>query len=477
MRNNLIFTIAALLFLNSAANADGVSPYLPLKTDPLFELELERLATIADLPVLSKPYHAATVNNYLSKVKNSHPKLYGRIYNYLKRYKKSKGITHYQATLAYSSKENYPLANQRGQDVDSKLSVSVNSFYQVNNHFIINGGGTFREGNGFVSNNTFASFGWDVFQVDLGYREHWLSPFQEAAVLLSTQAEPILNATISNVSPLTDWKIKYEMSVGILSESEKIKYLDKLTTGEPGFMSMHLSFQPFDNWTLGANRTYMFGGGGRSIDFSDIWNAIIDPVNSDNCGGAGTDLQDCTQEVGNQIASITSKVNFSLFDQPISFNYEFAGEDTRDHKNYRLGNLSESYGFFFPYLTEDITLNLEYTKFHEAWYVHHIYGDGYANEGHKMGHWWGDIKEPSDPGRGNATNVRVVYEYSPGLVFNLSYRGGKFEDAKTLEKTTSQEVELAATLSKNKHFYEFNIASGEDKYGDSYIRTAVTVRW
>ena len=64
------------------------------------------------------------------------------------------------------------------------------------------------------------------------------------------------------------------------------------------------------------------------------------------------------QEVGNQIASITSKINFSLFDQPITFNYEFAGEDTRDHKNYRLGNLSESYGFFFPYLTEDIALNL-----------------------------------------------------------------------------------------------------------------------
>ena len=99
MKTFVLSLFAALIILTANAKADGISPYLPLKTDPLFELELERLASITDLPVMSKPYHAATINNYLQAVKESHPTLYKRINTYLKRYKKK--IWHYslQSTL------------------------------------------------------------------------------------------------------------------------------------------------------------------------------------------------------------------------------------------------------------------------------------------------------------------------------------------------------------------------------------------
>ena len=374
--------LASSLFFMTTAHASGVSPYLPLQTDPIFENELARLASVAKMPMLTKPYHAKTVLVYLEEIKDSHPSLYRRINNYIDRYKKQAAITHASIGLSYSSDEAIPLNNQRGVDLNDTVQTSILGFYQLNNNVIANFGGSTTDGN-IRPFGTYLSVGWDVLQVDLGYREQWLSPHLDSAMLRSTQAKPFLNATVSNSALLTDWNIKYEFSVGLLSESDEILYQDELTTGKPGYMTMHLSMQPFDWWTIGFNRAYMFGGGGRSVSLGDIWDAIIDPVNSDNCGG--TELVDCDDEVGNQIASITQQFNFSVYDFPITFNYEYAGEDTKEHKNYQLGNIAQSFGLFLPYLGQHTSLNAEYTKFHTHWYVHHIYGDGYTNKGNVMG--------------------------------------------------------------------------------------------
>ena len=48
----LFFITLFILFYIKQANADGVSPYLPLKTDALIELEISRLATISKMPCL-----------------------------------------------------------------------------------------------------------------------------------------------------------------------------------------------------------------------------------------------------------------------------------------------------------------------------------------------------------------------------------------------------------------------------------------
>ncbi|MFT6249505.1 MAG: hypothetical protein ACJAZQ_002723 [Cognaticolwellia sp.] len=88
----------------------------------------------------------------------------------------------------------------------------------------------------------------------------------------------------------------------------------------------------------------------KKVTARDIWNAIIDAVNSDNCGGDGTTLQVCSEEFGNQQASITNKFDLNWFDMPFSFYYEYAGEDTKSYSNYRLGNLANSLGLFLPYL-------------------------------------------------------------------------------------------------------------------------------
>lgn len=472
-----LFILSTCLF-SFTIQANGVSPYLPLKTDPLFELELEKLATVAKLPILTRPYHAATVYKYLSKVKDSHPVLYQRLNAYIKRYKKAKAVTHFSAQYSHSFKDNALIANQRGQTLDDSFKISTSSFWQVNEHFIFNGGGILYNGE-VVPNNSYVSFGWDVFQVDVGYREHWLSPTQEGALLLSTQAKPALNVTISNPELLTDWNIKYEMSVAILERQNGIQFdVEKApVSGKPALMSMHLSFQPLDWWTIGFNRTLMFAGDDDDISIKDVWNGITDPVNSDNCGGSGTELQDCSQEFGNQQASISNKFDIAPFNFPLSLTWEYAGEDTKEHQNYQLGNIAQNFGVFVPYLTTNTSINFEYTKFHTAWYVHHIYDEGYSNDKVKMGHWWGNLKAPDDGVAGSAMSMRFDWQNIGSYQLSMLYRSAKFDPATIYQYQRSHEVELSIAKAIKSVFLEVKFNLGEDAMGGQFLRSSFKFRW
>lgn len=467
--------------------AGGVSPYLPLKTDPLIELEIERLASLAKMPVLTKPYHAATVLEYLSKVEQSHPVLHYRIYNYLKRYKKSASITHFNLSGANSFEEGKTLANARGQQIDSHYQVSAAAFWQVNKYIIANVGGTFYEDGDFIPNHSYLSFGVDWLQVDIGFREHWLSPHQDSALLVSTNAQPPLNITFSNAKPFEWLNIRYELSVGLLDDTDNILFEDGFTSGEPGFITMHGSLQPFNFWTIGFNRTLMFGGGDRSISFEDVWNGITDPAGTDNCYSDDTNDPNNTcskdDEIGNQIASITNKFDFTLFDMPMSFYHEYAGEDTKQHKNTALGNIALNYGLFFPYLTEQLSLNIEHANFMHKWYVHSIYKDGYTNNGSVMGHWWGSEKPNNEDNGGTSWSLRMDYDIDQKTQLQIMYRTADIETAADNfippqnDYKRSHELEFTLNNAHKTYFYTSKLRIGKDTLGDQFLQASVAFRY
>lgn len=475
------FTFSLFILLCSLSNqaySKGPSPYLPLQVDPLIELELNRLASLAKLPILTKPYHAATINRYLKKISSSHPILFKRISNYLKRYKKDAALTHASIQLNYASKKNIPVVNQRGQMTDANYQASFSGFLQANQYVIINTGGTYNEGGGYTSTNSFISVGDDYFQVDLGYKEHWLSPFQEGAVLLSTQAKAPLSISLSNPKLITDYKVKYELSVAKLEKHTGIRFDREKApvSGKPALLMMHLSAQPFDWWTIGFNRTLMFGGD-KKVTLQDVWHGIIDPVNSDNCGGHGTDLQDCAEELGNQQASITNRFDVTWFDMPISISYEYAGEDTNNYTNYKLANLANSLGVFFPYLTETTALNIELTDFQSAWYTHHIYGEGYSNDGVKMGHWWGTRKDPRDSVGGEAASIRFDWQNSLDSQLSFIYRSANFNNSSYADYQASHELEINYTKAIKSAFLGARLYFGINNYGDEFVQTSVSYTW
>lgn len=473
-----VFFLTFLCLTNASSFAKGPSPYLPLQVDPLIELELNRLATLAKLPILTKPYHAATINRYLKKVVDSHPTLYKRISTYLKRYKKSAALTHASVKLNYTDTKNISLPNQRGQMADAHYQAAFSGFWQANQYIIINGGGLYYEGGDYTRTNTFVSVGVDYFQVDIGYREHWLSPFQEGAVLLSTQAKPPLSITISNPTLITDYNIKYEMSIALLDEQDGIQFdTDKPpVSGEPALLMMHLSAQPFDWWTIGFNRTLMFGGD-ENVTLGDIWQGITDPVNSDNCGGNGTSLQDCSEELGNQQASITNRFDLNWFDMPLSLYYEYAGEDTNNYSNYKLANLANSFGVFFPYLNETMSLNMEFTTFQSAWYTHHIYGEGYSNDGIKMGHWWGSLKNSKDSVGGEAASIRFDWQNTSESQISLLYRTANFNYSRIADYQQAHLFELNYTQVVKSGFLGLKLYLGTTNLGDDFVQTSVFYHW
>jgi hypothetical protein len=473
------FIIVTCLILSGLkqANADGVSPYLPLKTDPLIELEIERLASISQMPVLTKPYHIVTVVNYLKKIEHSHPQLFQRITGYIKRYKQQSAITHLSTTFTASDNKGSTTANNRGIKMDDLSQTSVFGFYQFNKYVIANLGGTIVNGSKIIPTNTYVSFGYEYLQVDLGYREHWLSPMQESASLLSTNAQPALSITMSNVTPITSWNAKYEFSIGQLVEMDGIHFEESTSSGKPLLMSMHLSIQPLNWWTIGGNRTFQFGGGDRSTGLSDIWKAIIDPVNSDNCGSGETGCEDSNEEVGNQIASITNKFDFSIQGFPISFLHEYAGEDTKNHKNYQLGNLSQTFGLFFPYINNDLSLYAEYTKLHSAWYVHHLYDEGYRNDDTVMGHWWGNNKELKDASPGDASLVRLNWDISQKFHLQTLLRTATIDSSDKEKYSRANEIELSLRQVYKNGFINYSLMAGSDIYGESFYRATVGFSW
>lgn len=469
-----------ILLINLTAfstQANGVSPYLPLKTDSLIELEIERLASIAQMPMLSKPYHIATVVKYLSKVQDSHPQLYSRLTHYIKRFKKQSGVTQYSIELSAGSGDNKTLANKRGTDVESFVQASFASFYQYNSHLIFNAGGSYIKGEGYVPHNSYISFGQEYLQVDIGYREHWLSGNFESSLLLSTNAKPIAAVTVSNVKPITDFNFRYELSYGKIETQQGINFDGKKSSGKPGFLTMHFSMQPFNWWTIAGNRTMMFGGGNRDTGISDIWAAIVDPLNNDNCGST-SDLKDCKKEVGNQIASISNKFDLQLFDVPFTLFYDYGAEDTGDESGngYTLGNLATSAAIFFPYVSEDIAFFAEYTKFHSAWYVHHIYDEGYTNRNHVIGHWWGDNKNPKDGTPGKSAMIKVNWDINNSNHLEVVFRAVKNQDS-FIDYQTAKELEVNIKHAYQDGFLGLSLNAGKDVYGESFYRAAVNYQW
>jgi len=472
---SVFFLTLFLLFNIKLANANGVSPYLPLKTDPLIELEIERLAAISHLPILSKPYHIVTVVNYLKKIKHSHPQLFYRVSAYINRYKRKSAVTHLSTKLSTSDNKHSTIANNRGIKMDDLAQASAAGFYQFNQYAIANLGGTIVNGEKVIPHGSYISLGYEYAQFDIGYREHWLSPLQESSPLLSTNAKPALSITMSNVKPITSWNVKYEFSIARLEEMDGIRFEDSSSSGKPGFLTMQLSIQPFDWWTIGGVRTFMFAGGDRVVDLGTVWKAIIDPINGDNCGGE-SEIQDCNKESGNQIAAINSKIDFSINNFPLTVILEYGGEDAKDYK-YSLGNLGRSVGLFFPYINKKLSLYAEHSKFHNAWYIHHLYGEGYRNDGTVMGHWWGNNKELNDGSPGNASLIRINWDFAQKYHLQTLFRTATIDSQDKSKYSRAKEIELSLTQVHKNGFINYSFKTGNDIYGESFYRATIGYSW
>ncbi|WP_199610375.1 capsule assembly Wzi family protein [Flocculibacter collagenilyticus] len=465
-----------LALFTAPSMAAGVSPYLPLKMAPEFEHLVERLLAKTDkADVMVKPYKAVDILRLLPQVQTSDPVLYQQINGYLKRFKKKAGKTHSKVQLSLTSREK-TLANQRGQNTENWLQIEGQAFYEVNPYLRFSGGGILNDENA-IPTNTMMSFGYHYAQVDIGYREHWYSPFNNGAMLISSHAEPTPTITISNYEPFTDFRVRYEMFLSKMDEQAAIKLGEQSTPGKPYLAGMHLSFALTDNFTIGLNRLMQFGGGLRSVGAKDVWQAFFDPVNKDNAQSGTDDFDDPNYEFGDQMASITAKYNFSIFDFPVSIYGEYGGEDSAHHKNYRLGNLTQSVGIFLPDVGDDHSLRFEVNDWHDQWYVHHLYSEGNSVDGHVIGHWGGDERVFGKADGATVYQLDWNWRYSSEKTLATQFKRITNDTQFVADYVPGYEIKTRYSQFINNSFWGAELYMGRTVFDKNFVRISAFYNW
>ena len=455
--------------LATTAEARGVSPYLPVDISPEIERKIERVLILADQPTLRRPFAAATVLDALPRACERDPVLCEEVRRYVNSLARTAGISYASVTASSGSGADTAMPNRHGMSSGSNYEGAIAAYWQPGDSFLLTGGVVAYEGEA-TPTGTIFSVGSDFVQLDLGYRDHWWSPAQSNAMLLSTQAATMPSVTISNYRPLTKAKLRYEAFVARMSESSNIGIDGGTTAGHPQLAGLHLSIEPLPGWSLGVQRIMQYGGGDREDSFGDLLDAFFDPSGHDNAGDPTDD------DFGNQVASVTSQ--FVLGDPlPLAIYFEYAGEDTSTLNNFRLGNSALSAGVAFPKLGRRFAATFEVTEWQNAWYVHHIYRDGLRHEDHVIGHWGGDWRILNDGVGARSAFARVNVGLDSGGEVEASYRqldneeytGGNYETGRQLDARYSRRLAQV--------FVGAEVTLGRDVFGESYSRVGAFLRF
>ena len=366
------------------AAARGASPYLPLNLSPEIERQIERVLILADRPITSRPIAAATVLDALPAACRIDPALCARVRRYLDGYMRKAGLVHASAEVATDDGAVIPLPNRHGASSDSEWLASAQGYWQPSDFLVVSLGGA-ADADEAVATGSMLSVGFDYAQLDVGYRDHWFSPFTDSAMIISTEARTLPSITLSNYRPLTRFGLRYEVFLAEMEHSDQIVFEDGFTAGKPRLAGLRFSIEPAAGWSLSANRLMQFGGGARGGNsFGDFLDAFTKPQQSDKQRRAEPEA-----EFGNQIAAWTSRFIFPGR-TPFAAYLEYAGEDSSYEGNYRLGNAALSVGITFPRLWQRFDLTYEASEWQNGWYVHDIYLDGMTNDGRVLGHWGAD---------------------------------------------------------------------------------------
>jgi hypothetical protein len=480
-----LFLIAALSisFLPPAAAASGVSPYLPLNLAPEMERQIERVLILADRPVMSRPIAAARVLDALPAACKIDQQLCRNVGKYLERYSRALGVTDASTQVASSDGAEVTLPNQRGMTTESAWQVSASGFWQPTPYAMISLGGTAYDGDA-VPTGSMLSFGFEYAQLDIGWREHWLSPFSQSSMLLSTNAETMPSVTLSSYSPLTPLGFRYEVFVAEMDHSDEIRYRGRFTSGEPQLAGLQLSIEPAAGWSLAAHRLMQYGGGergGRSL--GDFWNALTDPRGYDTRIGITQE-----EEFGNQVAAwstrliVPSRVPFTAYMQ-------YAGEDRSYSGNVRFGNAALSLGVTFPRLWDRFDLTYEASEWQNSWYTHSIYRDGLTNDGHVIGHWGADSRRFRNAVGAQAHVLRIGWEPGFGGFLQLRARtidnqssataAGPLAPPGGLLTDYERAYDLSVSYSRGYRGYTVGgeVMAGADEFGDSFSRISGFMRF
>jgi hypothetical protein len=466
--------LAVLLFLVLLASGRataGVSAYLPLSLAPEVEARIEQFLALAGVPVMTRPIRVATVEDALSRACATNRSLCRRVRRDLAPYHSPIAVTGAGVEVAATQSNKLTQPDQHGAPMDSSWMAYASATARFGEHSLLSVGAV---GNSerVTATGTMASLGWEPLQLDVGYRDHWWSPFRLGSMLIGTEAATMPSFTLSNVVPLTSANLRYEVFLGRMSYSDRIEFNGGYTAGYPKLFGFHVDLELAPGWTLGLSRLMQYGGGDRPSGFRDMIKAFFNPATYDNTNPAVS----TNQEFGNEQVAFSSEyvlpVRF-----PISTYIEYAAEDTFHSENYRFGSSALSAGVYLPRLLPNLQLRYEFSEWQSNWYVHHIYQDGMTNYGVVLGQWGAQWRAPGDGVGAQSHALELIWDLSGGRQLDLQYRTALNNNYTGGNYQRGQELALSVSRPWRSLQVGARIDGGRDEFGDSFGRLAAFARY
>ncbi len=460
-----------LLTLCTLSVSAKPSVYLPIGIEVNLEQQIDRLFALTTGSPMSKPYALNEIDLALIKLKKLDASLHSAIVSGLKPYRGVDQVSRMGMKFRVDKDKNVAIANQRGLTSQEWGQGIFEGLWRPNDSMLLQVGLDYRVDSGdLVAYNSFFSFGGESLQLDIGYKEHWFSPFKMSSQLISSNAKASPSISLGLSQPASNWwNFDFELFYSKLDEVDQgVRYQNEWHDGRPRLMGTHISVEPLKGWKLGFNRILHFGGGPREVSTKDIAKAFFDPAGNDN---TGTD-----NEFGDQIASVTSLFAFDWV-LPAELYFEYGGEDTQGSSNYSLGNQVHSVGLHLPRVTNNIAVRYEYNKWKTAWYTNHNYKFGNTNDGVVYGHFAGDQRVFSDAVPSQVHSLSVDYFANASSFWQTKLVMINNESDATYQYEKGLELQIINSQKWNKYRIESNITLGKDVFDDNYGHASISFFW
>ena len=476
LRGALLLIWAGLV--SSNARAIGVSPYLPLNLSPEIERKVERVLILAGEPVLTRPVPVTKVLDALPKARKRDPALCAEVERYLDRYFRSSGITHASVELAAANHATTTLPNERGERADSPWDASAVAFYRPFDHLLLSAGGVGYGGTDgrFNPAGTLASLGDEYAQLDLGYRDHWLSPLTDSSMLLSTEAPTMPSVTLSNQRPISGLGLQYELFLARMSYSDKITWQNGYTAGYPRLAGMHFGIEPTDGWAISGNAVWQFGGGARPSSLSGFFDSLFSRTSI--LPESGTTTSSTDSRFANRAVSITSAYTFAG-PTPLEAYVEYAARDTLHGNRFRFHNTALSAGLHVPELLKHFDLTFEFSEWQNAWYTDYVWQDGMTVNGYVTGQWGADWRTPNDAVGAQSLMLQLGWTLRSGDLINFRYRtlqNQNYDVSFAGDYSRAHMVTLEYAQPRDGYTRGLTLDAGRDSFGANFARLGVFLR-
>jgi Capsule assembly protein Wzi len=470
-------TLVLAAGLGGSARASGVSPYLPLNLSPEIERKIERVLILGGQPVLTRPVAVDQVMRALPKARRLDRPLCAEVERYLDRYFKSSAVTHASAEVAAAKHSTTTLPNDRGERAGSPWDASVAAYYRPGDYLLFTAAGVAYGGTDgrFNPAGSMASLGNEYLQLDLGYRDHWLSPLTDSSMLVSTEAPTLPSLTLSNQRPIGGLGLQYEFFLARMTYANQIVWHKGFTAGYPRLAGIHLGIEPMDGWSISGNGTWQFGGGARPGSIGGFFRSIFNRTASSN-GLVNTDSR-----FANRLVSITSAYTFPA-PQPFVAYVEYASRDTLHGNRFRFHNTALSAGVHFPQFFKRFDLTVEASEWQNSWYTDYVWLEGMTVNGYVTGDWGADWRNSGDAVGAQTAMAQLGWALRSGDEINLRYRTLQNQSYSAALGFPGVDYRRASMLTaeyaqpRNGYTRGLTLDLGRDVYGKSFARLAAFVR-